>query len=84
MRVELACVARSNGVKPPEVVEAKYLLGCDGAHSWVRKQLGLKLQGTSRDVSWGVLDAFPVTNFRESLFMSLLLAIDGLFVVHEC
>lgn len=48
-----------------EVIETKYLLGCDGAHSWVRKQLGLKLEGASRDVSWGVLDAFPVTDFRE-------------------
>lgn len=46
------------------VVEAKYLLGCDGAHSWVRKQLGLQLEGASRDVSWGVLDVFPVTDFR--------------------
>lgn len=46
------------------LIEAKYLLGCDGAHSWVRKQLGLKLEGASRDVSWGVLDVFPVTDFR--------------------
>lgn len=52
----------SNG--DADVVEAKYLLGCDGAHSWVRKQLGLKLEGASRDVCWGVLDAFPVTDFR--------------------
>ncbi|GMF75304.1 unnamed protein product [Aspergillus oryzae] len=48
-----------------EVIEAKYLLGCDGAHSWVRKQLGLKLEGASRDVDWGVLDVFPITDFRE-------------------
>ena len=46
------------------MIEAKYLLGCDGAHSWVRKQLGLKLEGASQDVSWGVLDVFPVTDFR--------------------
>ncbi|KAJ5155717.1 hypothetical protein N7492_008520 [Penicillium capsulatum] len=48
-----------------ETIETKYLLGCDGAHSWVRKQLGLKLEGASRDVSWGVLDAFPVTDFPD-------------------
>jgi len=51
--------------KSQEIIKAKYVLGCDGAHSWVRKQLGLKLEGASRDVSWGVLDAFPVTDFRE-------------------
>lgn len=50
-----------------EVIQAKYLLGCDGAHSWVRQQLGLKLEGTSRDVSWGVLDAIPMTDFRTFL-----------------
>lgn len=49
-----------------EIIEAKYLLGCDGAHSWVRNQLGLKLEGATRDVSWGVLDAFPITDFRAS------------------
>lgn len=54
-----------------EVIEAKYLLGCDGAHSWVRKSLGLKLEGASRDVDWGVLDAFPVTDFREWHFTRL-------------
>ncbi|KAE8132628.1 hypothetical protein BDV38DRAFT_287547 [Aspergillus pseudotamarii] len=48
-----------------EVIEAKYLLGCDGAHSWVRKQLGLKLEGASRDVDWGVLDVFPITDFPD-------------------
>ena len=46
-------------------VEAKYLLGCDGAHSWVRKQLGLCMQGDSLDEQWGVLDMIPITNFRE-------------------
>ena len=50
-----------------EIIGAKYLLGCDGAHSWVRTQLGLKLEGATRDVSWGVLDAFPITDFRASI-----------------
>lgn len=75
VRVKLVHVAGSdavnstNGESAPQstgdIIEAKYLLGCDGAHSWVRKQLGLKLEGASRDVSWGVLDAFPVTDFRK-------------------
>ncbi|KAJ5181827.1 hypothetical protein N7449_011974 [Penicillium cf. viridicatum] len=29
------------------VVEAKYIVGCDGARSWLRKQLGLRLEGES-------------------------------------
>ncbi|KAB8211241.1 FAD binding domain-containing protein [Aspergillus parasiticus] len=47
------------------VVEAKYLVGCDGAHSWVRKQLGLRLEGESSSDSWGVLDIIPLTNFPD-------------------
>ena len=36
-----------------EVVRAKYLLGADGAHSWVRSQVGFKLEGDSTDYIWG-------------------------------
>lgn len=39
-----------------EIVHAKYMLGADGAHSWVRQQLGFKLEGDSTDYIWGVLD----------------------------
>ncbi|GAB1197745.1 hypothetical protein APSETT444_007048 [Aspergillus pseudonomiae] len=46
-------------------VEAKYILGCDGAHSWLRKQLGLSLEGESYNDSWGVLDIIPFTDFRK-------------------
>ncbi len=43
-----------------EIVKAKYMLGADGAHSWVRNQLGFKLEGDSTDYIWGVLDIIPV------------------------
>ena len=52
-----------------EVVRAKYVVGCDGAHSWVRSQLGFKLEGEPTDYIWGVLDVVPITDFRESLFL---------------
>ena len=28
-----------------EIIRAKYVIGCDGAHSWTRQQLGLKMFG---------------------------------------
>lgn len=38
-----------------EVVRAKYVVGCDGAHSWVRGELGYKLEGEVRTcVYWCV------------------------------
>ncbi|PYI25887.1 hypothetical protein BP00DRAFT_451690 [Aspergillus indologenus CBS 114.80] len=48
------------------VVRTKYLIGCDGAHSWVRKQLGLSLEGKSAgNGDWGVLDCIPTTDFPD-------------------
>lgn len=35
-----------------ETVRAKYMIGCDGAHSWTRKQLGFKLEGEQTDYIW--------------------------------
>lgn len=41
-----------------EIVRAKYMVGCDGAHSWTRRQLGFQLQGEPTDFIWGVLGIF--------------------------
>lgn len=38
-----------------ETVRAKYMVGCDGAHSWTRRQLGFQLEGEPTDYIWGVL-----------------------------
>lgn len=37
-----------------EVVKAKYIIGCDGAHSWTRKQLGIQMEGAATDFVWYV------------------------------
>ncbi|PSK34046.1 Ubiquinone biosynthesis monooxygenase COQ6, mitochondrial [Elsinoe australis] len=48
-----------------EVIRAKYVVGCDGAHSWTRRQLGYKLEGEPTDYIWGVLDIVPITDFPD-------------------
>ncbi|KAJ6789159.1 hypothetical protein PWT90_06035 [Aphanocladium album] len=48
-----------------EVVNAKYLIACEGAHSWTRKQLGFKMEGEHSDYIWGVLDIIPITDFPD-------------------
>lgn len=35
-----------------EIVKAKYLIGCDGAHSWTRKQVNIPLEGSTTDHVW--------------------------------
>jgi len=46
-------------------VRAKYLVGADGAHSRVRKSMGLKLEGETTDHIWGVLDFVSDTDFPD-------------------
>ncbi|KAL1873446.1 hypothetical protein VTK73DRAFT_991 [Phialemonium thermophilum] len=48
-----------------EVVRARYVVGADGAHSWVRRQLGFALEGETTDYIWGVLDIVPITDFPD-------------------
>ncbi|GFF22803.1 phenol 2-monooxygenase [Aspergillus udagawae] len=48
-----------------EEVAARYVVGCDGAHSWVRAQLGLRPEGNSLNEQWGALDIVPITNFPD-------------------
>lgn len=35
-----------------EIVKAKYMIGCDGAHSWTRKQLGFHMVGEQTEYLW--------------------------------
>lgn len=48
-----------------ETVHAKYVIGADGAHSWVRRQLGLRMEGTSHNAQWGVIDVILNTDFPD-------------------
>ena len=56
----------SDGKGTLEAIQARYLIGCDGAHSWTRRQLGFKMDGEQTDYVWGVIDVIPITNFRKS------------------
>ncbi|KAJ3560843.1 hypothetical protein NP233_g10569 [Leucocoprinus birnbaumii] len=48
-----------------EIVRAKFVIGADGAHSWVRKALGITMEGEQTDYIWGVVDLIPETNFPD-------------------
>lgn len=37
-----------------ERVLAKYVVGCDGAHSWTRRQIGCVMEGDHTDFVWSV------------------------------
>ncbi|KAL8973620.1 MAG: hypothetical protein Q9197_002146 [Variospora fuerteventurae] len=48
-----------------ETIKAKYVIGCDGAHSWTRAQLGFCMEGEQTEYIWGVLDIVPLTDFPD-------------------
>ncbi|KAJ5130883.1 uncharacterized protein N7515_006922 [Penicillium bovifimosum] len=60
-----AAEASSRNANEVELVKAKFMVGCDGAHSWVRRQAGFSLEGDSTDYIWGVLDIIPITDFPD-------------------
>lgn len=38
-----------------QIIHSKYVLGCDGAHSWIRKQLGVTMEGDQTEYVWGAI-----------------------------
>ena len=48
-----------------ETVQARYVVGCDGARSAVRRSIGRQLVGDSANHAWGVMDVLAVTDFPD-------------------
>ncbi|AWV20563.1 Phenol 2-monooxygenase (plasmid) [Roseomonas mucosa] len=48
-----------------EAIRARYAVGCDGARSAVRREIGLSLEGASANQAWGVMDVLAVTDFPD-------------------
>jgi phenol 2-monooxygenase/3-hydroxybenzoate 4-monooxygenase len=62
VRLERTESARAGEV---ETVKARYVVGCDGARSAVRKSIGRHLVGDSANQAWGVMDVLAVTDFPD-------------------
>ena len=55
-----------------ETVRARFVAGCDGARSMVRRSLGLALHGDSANQAWGVMDVLAVTDFPDIRIKSVI------------
>ena len=42
-----------HGASQTQVIQAKYVIACDGARSWTRKHLDIPLRGDHTDSTWG-------------------------------
>lgn len=61
-RIERTDAAHAGQV---ETVRARYVVGCDGARSAVRKSIGRELVGDAANQAWGVMDVLAVTDFPD-------------------
>jgi phenol 2-monooxygenase len=65
-----------------ETIKARYVVGCDGARSQVRKSIGRTLEGDSANHAWGVMDVLAVTDFPDVRMKSLIQsAADGSIII---
>ncbi|MEW9921386.1 FAD-dependent monooxygenase [Marimonas sp. MJW-29] len=55
-----------------ESLRARYVVGCDGARSAVRRAIGRKLEGDSANQAWGVMDILCNTDFPDIRYKSLI------------
>ncbi|PPQ75444.1 hypothetical protein CVT26_016218 [Gymnopilus dilepis] len=55
----------ADGKSETEIVRAKFVIGADGAHSWVRKAFNIEMEGEQTDYIWGVVDLTPDTDFPD-------------------
>lgn len=69
VRLERVDAANEDKVK---TIKARYVVGCDGARSTVRKSIGRELHGDSANHAWGVMDVLAVTDFPDIRFKALI------------
>jgi phenol 2-monooxygenase (NADPH) len=60
-----------------KTIKARYLVGCDGARSLVRKAIGRELKGDREGQAWGVMDVLPSTNFPDIRFKNIIKSSDA-------
>ena len=68
--------AVSNNEDIIQTMRCRYVVGCDGAHSTVRKKINRKLDGDSHNKAWGVMDILAVTNFPDIRLKSIIRSTD--------
>lgn len=76
--------------KTHQIIHSKYVIGCDGAHSWTRKQLGVTMEGDQTDHVWGVIGKCNAQSLHISqtsltrLIMKILLTPTKLDSIRRC
>lgn len=62
------CLVTLRTPQGDRVIKARYVVGCDGAHSVIRESIGRVPQGHGEDKAWGVMDVLLNTDFPDIRF----------------
>ncbi|KAL8910211.1 MAG: hypothetical protein Q9171_004484, partial [Xanthocarpia ochracea] len=69
---------QTDGVRSyQETIRAKYVIGCDGAHSWTRKQLGFSMEGEQTDAESGTIMIIPREDRLVRIYCQLSAMVPG-------
>lgn len=63
-------------------IKAKYVIGCDGAHSRVREAIGRRFLGEKANHAWGVMDVLAETDFPDIRLKCAIQSHDGGSILH--
>jgi phenol 2-monooxygenase/3-hydroxybenzoate 4-monooxygenase len=74
VRLERTDAAQAGAI---ETVKARYVVGCDGARSAVRRSIGRELVGDSANQAWGVMDVLAVTDFPDIRYKAAVQSANG-------
>lgn len=55
----------NEGAGKTETIKARFIVGCDGGRSTVRRNLGIVLEGDTANKAWGVMDILLNTDFPD-------------------
>jgi 2-polyprenyl-6-methoxyphenol hydroxylase-like FAD-dependent oxidoreductase len=61
----LLCTLQNEATGELEYVTCKYLIGADGAHSFVRRSMAITAAGDTPNMVWGIIDAHLRTDFKD-------------------
>ncbi|GAB5588214.1 hypothetical protein Unana1_03114 [Umbelopsis nana] len=60
----ILCTLRNEETGKLEYITCKYLIGADGAHSFVRRSMAVTVEGETPNMVWGIIDAQVKTDFK--------------------
>lgn len=64
------------------IIKAKYVIGCDGAHSRVRDAIGRRFLGAQANHAWGVMDVLADTDFPDIRLKCAIQSHEGGSILH--